>query len=220
LITALLWTSNNQSMEPRLSIAEYAKSRGIAPGRYSGVEAASIRKGYEAYSRAYDTKLAQSQAETSFTPTGTEVMFPDGTTRKAVKTSPNSAELLKDYTAPPPQYRETEDGRIGMIYPDGRTVYAWDANSGQPIKAAKKADPFAALLGGAPQPAAVGQSGAATLEPPVSAPNSQLPASSSQSAPAPAPAEPQVYSISGEEDYAKVPPGATVSWNGQTFIKR
>jgi hypothetical protein len=212
LITALLWTSNNQSMEPRLSIAEYAKSRGIAPGRYSGVEAASIRKGYEAYSRAYDTKLAQSQAETSFTPTGTEVMFPDGTTRKAVKTSPNSAQLLQEYTAPPPQYRETEDGKIGMIYPDGRTVYAWDANTGQPVKSAKKVDPFAALLSGAPQSAPVGQSGAATLEPPVSAP-----APATVSAPAPAP---QVYEISGQEDYAKVPAGATVNWNGQTFTKR
>lgn len=139
-------------------------------------------------------------------------MFPDGTTRKAVKTSPNSAQLLQEYTAPPPQYRETEDGKIGMIYPDGRTVYAWDANTGQPVKSAKKVDPFAALLSGAPQSAPVGQSGAATLEPPVSAP-----APATVSAPAPAP---QVYEISGQEDYAKVPAGATVNWNGQTFTKR
>ena len=216
MITALLWTSNNQSMEPRLSIAEYAKSRGIAPGRYSGVEATSIRKGYEAYSRAYDTKLAQSQAETSFTPTGTEVMFPDGTTRKAVKTSPNSAQLLQEYTPPAPRYGQAEDGRIAIIYPDGGTVFAWDQQTGAPVKGAKKVDPFAEMLGGSPQSAPVGQSGAATLEPPTPS----APAPAPQPAPSSQAPAPQVYSISGEEDYAKVPPGATVNWNGQTFTKR
>lgn len=205
---------------PALSLNDFAKQElGYQPGtRIPAAEANKIRAAYNHYlNKRIDIAAAAERPE--FTPTGTEVMFPDGTTRKAVKTSPNSAELLKEYTAPPPQYRETEDGRIGMIYPDGRTVYAWDANSGQPVKAAKKVDPFAALLGGAPQSAPVGQSGAATLEPP--APSSQLPAPAPQPAPAPAPAaDPQVYEITGQDDYAKVPSGATVSWNGQTFIKR
>ena len=166
------------------------------------------------------------KAKAAFEPSAGEVILPDGSKRVALKTSPNSAQYEQPYQAPAPHYTQTEDGRIGMTYPDGRTVYAWDANTGQPVKSAKKVDPFAALLGGAPQSTPVGQSGAATLEPP--APSSQLPASSSQlsasSSQLPAPssqtAEPQIYSISGEEDYAKVPPGATVNWNGQTFTKR
>jgi hypothetical protein len=198
---------------PALSLNDFAKQElGYQPGtRIPAAEASKIRAAYQHYiNKRIDVAAAAERPE--FTPTGTEVMFPDGTTRKAVKTSPNSAQLLQEYTAPPPQYRETEDGKIGMIYPDGRTVYAWDANTGQPVKSAKKVDPFAALLSGAPQSAPVGQSGAATLEPPVSAP-----APATVSAPAPAP---QVYEISGQEDYAKVPAGATVNWNGQTFTKR
>jgi len=152
------------------------------------------------------------KAKTAFEPSAGEVILPDGSKRVALKTSPNSAQYEQPYQAPAPHYTQTEDGRIGMTYPDGRTVYAWDANSGQDVKAAKKVDPFAALLSGAPQSAPVGQSGAATLEPPVSAP-----APATVSAPAPAP---QVYEISGQEDYAKVPAGATVNWNGQTFTKR
>ena len=202
---------------PALSLNDFAKQElGYQPGtRIPAAEASKIRAAYQHYiNKRIDAAAAAERPE--FTPTGTEVMFPDGTTRKAVKTSPNSAQLLQEYTTPPPQYRETEDGRIGMIYDDGRTVYAWDANTGQPVKSAKKVDPFAALLGGAPQPAPVGQSGAATLEPPAP---SVAPAPQ-PTAPAPAPAEPQIYKISGEEDYAKVPAGATVNWNGQTFTKR
>lgn len=210
-------------MDQRLSIAEYAKSRGIAPGRYTGVEAASIRKGYEAYSRAYDTKLAQSQAESSFTPAAVEVQAPWGGTLKMAKTSPNSAQLVQDKAAWDPIKLTLEDGTTAMM--DRNTlavVKAWDATTGKPVKEAKKVDPFAALLGGAPQPAPVGQSGAATLEPPTPmvAPAPQ-PASSSQiPAPSSQPSEPKIYTISGEEDYAKVPAGATVNWNGQTFTKR
>jgi hypothetical protein len=204
---------SSSSNMPALSLNDFAKQElGYQPGtRIPAAEASKIRAAYQHYiNKRIDVAAAAERPE--FTPTGTEVMFPDGTTRKAVKTSPNSAQLLQEYTAPPPQYRETEDGKIGMIYPDGRTVYAWDANTGQPVKSAKKVDPFAALLSGAPQSAPVAQSGAATLEPPVSAP-----APATVSAPAPAP---QVYEISGQEDYAKVPAGATVNWNGQTFTKR
>lgn len=212
---------SSSSNMPALSLNDFAKQElGYQPGtRIPAAEASKIRAAYQHYiNKRIDNAAAAERPE--FTPTGTEVMFPDGTTRKAVKTSPNSAQLLPEYNAPSPHYFQTEDGRMGMVYPDGKTVFAWDGSSGQPVKAAKKVDPFAALLGGAPLSAPVGQSGAATLEPPV--PSPQLPAPAPQpSAPAPAPAaEPQVYSISGEEDYAKVPPGATVSWNGQTFIKR
>lgn len=217
-------------MDQRLTIAEYAKSRGIAPGRYSGVEAASIRKGYEAYSRAYDTKLAQSQAESSFTPAAVEVQAPWGGTLKMAKTSPNSAQLIQDKAAWEPIKITLEDGTPAMM--DRNTlavVKAWDATTGKPVKEAKKVDPFAGLLGGAPQPAPVGQSGAAMLEAPVAAPAPQPMASPPASAPAqvaaapaqaPAQEAPKVYEITGEADYAKVPAGATVSWNGQTFTKR
>lgn len=156
------------------------------------------------------------KAKTAFEPSAGEVILPDGSKRVALKTSPNSAQYEQPYQAPAPHYSQTEDGRIGMTYPDGRTVYAWDANTGQPVKSAKKVDPFAEMLGGSPQSAPVGQSGAATLEPPTPS----APAPAPQPAPSSQAPAPQVYSISGEEDYAKVPPGATVNWNGQTFTKR
>jgi hypothetical protein len=204
-------------MEP-ITLRDYGRQYlGITPGTtLKGKDLDMVRSLYAKHVEGMD------KAKTAFEPSAGEVILPDGSKRVALKTSPNSAQYEQPYQAPAPHYSQTEDGRIGMTYPDGRTVYAWDANSGQPVKAAKKVDPFAALLSGAPQSAPVGQSGATTLEPP--APSSQPPAPISQSAPAPAPApapaEPQVYSISGEEDYAKVPPGATVNWNGQTFTKR
>jgi hypothetical protein len=200
-------------MEP-ITLRDYGRQYlGITPGTtLKGKDLDMVRSLYAKHVEGMD------KAKTAFEPSAGEVILPDGSKRVALKTSPNSAQYEQPYQAPAPHYSQTEDGRIGMTYPDGRTVYAWDANTGQPVKAAKKVDPFAALLGGAPQSAPVGQSGAATLEPPVSAPSSQ-PSPAPAPAPAP-PAAPQVYSISGEEDYAKVPPGATVNWNGQTFTKR
>jgi len=194
-------------MEP-ITLRDYGRQYlGITPGTtLRGKDLDMVRSLYAKHVEGMD------KAKTAFEPSAGEVILPDGSKRVALKTSPNSAQYEQPYQAPAPHYTQTEDGRIGMTYPDGRTVYAWDANSGQDVKAAKKVDPFAALLSGAPQSAPVGQSGAATLEPPVSAP-----APATVSAPAPAP---QVYEISGQEDYAKVPPGATVSWNGQTFTKR
>ena len=202
-------------MEP-ITLRDYGRQYlGITPGTtLKGKDLDMVRSLYAKHVESMD------KAKTAFEPSAGEVILPDGSKRVALKTSPNSAQYEQPYQAPAPHYTQTEDGRIGMTYPDGRTVYAWDENTGQPVKAAKKVDPFAALLGGAPQSAPVGQSGAATLEPPAPsvapAPSSQLPAPSSQQAPA----EPQIYKISGEEDYAKVPAGAMVNWNGQTFTKR
>jgi hypothetical protein len=194
-------------MEP-ITLRDYGRQYlGITPGTtLKGKDLDMVRSLYAKHVEGMD------KAKAAFEPSAGEVILPDGSKRVALKTSPNSAQYEQPYQAPAPHYTQTEDGRIGMTYPDGRTVYAWDANTGQPVKSAKKVDPFAALLSGAPQSAPVGQSGAATLEPPVSAP-----APATVSAPAPAP---QVYEISGQEDYAKVPAGATVNWNGQTFTKR
>lgn len=198
-------------MEP-ITLRDYGRQYlGITPGTtLKGKDLDMVRSLYAKHIEGMD------KAKAAFEPSAGEVILPDGSKRVALKTSPNSAQYEQPYQTPAPHYTQTEDGRIGMTYPDGRTVYAWDENTGQPVKAAKKVDPFAALLGGAPQSAPVGQSGAATLEPPTPmvAPAPQ------PTAPAPAPTEPQIYKISGEEDYAKVPTGATVNWNGQTFTKR
>jgi hypothetical protein len=201
---------------PILNLNDWVKQEfGYKPGTQIG---AAEAKQLMAEHRVYVENEIKKTSSSEFTPTGTEITFPDGTKRKAVKTSPNSAQILGEYTAPAPHHFQAEDGRIGMVYPDAKTVFAWDENSGQPVRGAKKVDPFAALLGGAPQSTPVGQSGAATLEPPISVPT-PAPAPVETQAPQQAPA-PKVYSISGQEDYAKVPSGAAVSWNGQTFIKR
>jgi hypothetical protein len=220
-------------MEPRISIADYAKSRGITPGRYTGVEAASIRKGYEAYSRAYDVKMAQSQAETSVNPEIRDVPNPDGrgATRMA-KLSNGSWQILPEYKAPEMRMTQADDGTIILVDPvTGANFPSYNKDTGGSVKGAKKLDPFA-FLGGEPQQQSrpVAQSGAATLEPPMPAPapapisqpssDPMMAPAPSPSAPATTPEAPTVYSISGEADYAKVPAGSTVSWNGQTFIKR
>lgn len=203
-------------MEP-ISLRDYGRQYlGIAPGTtLKGKDLDMVRNLYAKHVEGMD------KARPTFTPAATEVTLPDGSKRVALSTSPSSAQYEQPYKAPQPQIQQLEDGTyIGIDPVTLKAIRVWDAQTGASVKGAKKVDPFAALLGGAPQSAPVGQSGAATLEPPV--PSPQLPAPAPQpSAPAPAPAaEPQVYSISGEEDYAKVPPGATVSWNGQTFIKR
>lgn len=201
-------------MEP-ISLRDYGRQYlGIAPGTtLKGKDLDMVRNLYAKHVESMD------KARPTFEPSAAEVTLPDGSKRVALSTSPNSAQYEQPYKAPQPQIQQLEDGTyIGIDPVTLKAIRVWDAQTGAPVKGAKKVDPFAALLGGAPQSAPVGQSGAATLEPP--APSSQLPASSSQSAPAPAPAAPQVYEITGQDDYAKVPPGATVSWNGQTFTKR
>ena len=135
------------------------------------------------------------KAKAAFEPSAGEVILPDGSKRVALKTSPNSAQYEQSYQAPQMQLKELEDGTIAGVSPVTlEVIRAWDKQTGAPVKAAKKVDAIAALLGGAPQSAPVGQSGAATLEPPtpMAAPTPQ------PAAPAPAPTEPKIYSISGE----------------------
>jgi len=218
------------NMEP-LSFNDFVKQKlGYQPGtRSPGSQMKSIEAMWKTYN-AEGRKAKAAADRPAFTPTAVEVQAPWGGTLKMAKTSPNSAQLVQDKAAWDPIKITLEDGTPAMM--DRNTlavVKAWDATTGKPVKEAKKVDPFAALLGGEPQPAPVGQSGAAMLEPPVAAYTPQPMASPSPSAsaqvaaaPAQAPAQeaPKVYEITGEADYAKVPAGATVSWNGQTFTKR
>jgi hypothetical protein len=203
---------------PALSLNDFAKQElGYQPGtRIPAAEANKIRAAYNHYlNKRID--IAAAAERPAMEPQIRDVPTPDGKgSVRMAQLSNGSWQVLPEYKVPEMRMTQAEDGTIILVDPvTGSNFPSYNKDTGAPVKGAKKADPFAALLGGAPQSAPVGQSGAATLEPP--APISQ---SAPAPAPAPAPAEPQVYSISGEEDYAKVPPGATVSWNGQTFIKR
>lgn len=204
-----------------ITLKDYGRQYlGIAPGTtLRGKDLDMVRKLYSQHVEGMD------KARPAFEPSAAEVALPDGSKRVAYRTSPNSAQYEQPYQAPVMQLKELEDGTIAGVNPVTlEVIKAWDKQTGGSVKAAKKLDPFA-FLGGEPQqqsrPSA--QSGATTLEPPPSAP---VPAPAQASAMEPAPASPAqanaptIYSISGEADYAKVPAGATVSWNGQTFTKR
>jgi hypothetical protein len=199
-----------------LSLNDFAKQElGYQPGtRIPAAEASKIRAAYQHYvNKRIDASVAAERP--AMEPQVRDVPTPDGKgSVRMAQLSNGSWQVLPEYKAPEMKMTQAEDGTIILVDPvTGANFPSYNKETGASVKGAKKADPFASLLGGAPQSAPVGQSGAATLEPPVSAP-------SSQPAPAPAPAALQVYSISGEEDYAKVPAGATVNWNGQTFTKR
>jgi hypothetical protein len=147
-----------------------------------------------------------------------DVPTPDGKgSVRMAQLSNGSWQVLPESKAPEMRMTQAEDGTIILVDPvTGSNFPSYNKDTGAPVKGAKKVDPFAEMLGGSPQSAPVGQSGAATLEPPTPS----APAPAPQPAPSSQAPAPQVYSISGEEDYAKVPPGATVNWNGQTFTKR
>lgn len=205
-------------MEP-ISLRDYGrKYLGIAPGTtLRGKDLDRVWSMYSEHVKSMD------KARPTFEPSASEVVLPDGSKRVALVTSPNSAQYEQPYKAPQSQIHQLEDGTYVAIDPvTFKATKVWDADTGAPVKGAKNVDPFAALLGGAPQPTPVGQSGAAALEPPVAVqPAAPAPAPAAIEPQAPQPSQaPKVYSISGQEDYAKVPSGATVSWNGQTFIKR
>lgn len=217
---------------PALSLNDFAKQElGYQPGtRIPAAEASKIRAAYQHYiNKRID--LAAAAERPAMEPQIRDVPTPDGKgSVRMAQLSNGSWQVLPEYKAPELKMTQAEDGTIIFADPvSGSHFKSWDKDTGATVKGAKKVDPFAGLLGGAPQPAPVGQSGAAMLEAPVAAPAPQPMASPPASAPAqvaaapaqaPAQEAPKVYEITGEADYAKVPAGATVSWNGQTFTKR
>ena len=204
---------------PALSLNDFAKQElGYQPGtRIPAAEASKIRSAYQHYiNKRIDAAAAAERP--AMEPQVRDVPTPDGKgTVRMAQLSNGSWQVLPESKAPELKMTQAEDGTIIFADPvSGSYFKSWDKDTGAPVKGAKKVDPFAEMLGGSPQSAPVGQSGAATLEPPTPS----APAPAPQPAPSSQAPAPQVYSISGEEDYAKVPPGATVNWNGQTFTKR
>jgi hypothetical protein len=209
---------------PGLSLNDFAKQElGYAPGtKLNADEADTIRRAH----RQYMDKIAGAAADRAsggkpeVAPEIRDVPNPDGrgATRMA-KLSNGSWQILPEYKAPEMRMTQAEDGTIILVDPvTGANFPSYNKDTGAGVKGAKKLDPFA-FLGNEPQqqsrPSA--QSGSATLEPPPMAPSAMAPTPAATPAQANAPT---IYSISGEADYAKVPAGATVSWNGQTFTKR
>jgi hypothetical protein len=79
------------------------------------------------------------QMRPSFQPTGVNAAFPDGRTVPMLMTSANSAMLAPSTDAWAPERITAADGTVKLMDKNtGRTITAWDEQTGTPIKAATK----------------------------------------------------------------------------------